>query len=527
MHKKKMKWKQIFSAVLSAILFAGSVTGSMPSGVVHAAENAKEDITETEEKNWYVLGRPMTEEEKEEQRQLIESYRSFSGEIPLEETEMLLPETDSNTAISFLGSETSTVQFSEKLPREYSSVEQGYTPPVRNQGTLGNCWAQAATAMVEISMIKNHVIAADEVNLSESHLIYYICRPVADPLGGTTEDYTGPMNDTVYSMFNNGGFISYTTANLLGWMGPVQEEDFYDYDYLLANHQEVTQLEGLNDTQHAYGNRAAIVVENVEISGREEMKKAIMEYGSLGIHYNSDTKYYNFDYAAQYCDEYKAIDHAVVIVGWNDDFPKENFATTPAGDGAWLVRNSWGTGHGINGYFWLSYYDTSATGVRAYRAVAADKYDNNYRYDRTVNDAGYINGVEEGSIEAVNVFEIQNEQEVLKAVQFGIQWNNSKYSIQVYKNPENAKEPDTGEPLLEEPIQGSRNRAGHYTIDLGKNIELKKGDKIAVSVTFTSDNPLVIPAAQIENYTVSKEGRSMYRINGGEWKQCSEQGAEP
>lgn len=139
-------------------------------------------------------------------------------------------------------------------------------------------------------------------------------------------------------MFNNGGFISYTTANLLGWMGPVQEEDFYDYDYLLANHQEVTQLEGLNDTQHAYGNRAAIVVENVEISGREEMKKAIMEYGSLGIHYNSDTKYYNFDYAAQYCDEYKAIDHAVVIVGWNDDFPKENFATTPAGDGAWLVN---------------------------------------------------------------------------------------------------------------------------------------------------------------------------------------------
>ena len=260
------------------------------------------------------------------------------------------------------------------------------------------------------------------------------------------------------------------------------------------------------------------------VSGREDMKKAIMEYGGLGIHYHSDAKYYNFDYAAQYCDDYKPQDHAVVIVGWNDDFPKENFETTPPGDGAWLVRNSWGTGHGINGYFWLSYYDTTATGNRVYRAVAADKYDNNYRYDKTVNDAGYLDGAEGGSIEAVNVFEIQNEQELLKAVQFGIQWTNLKYSIQIYKNPVNEKEPDTGEPLLEEPIQGSRSRNGHYTIDLGKTIKLKKGDQIAVSVTFTSDNPSVIPAAQIENYAVSKEGRSMYRINDGEWKQCSEEG---
>ena len=221
MHKKRMKWKKNFAAVLSAILFAGSVTGSMPAGMVHAAENAEEVIPEADEKNWYVLGRPMTEEEIEEQRQLIEYYRSFSKEIPQEEAEMLLQETDVNTAISLMSSETDTSQQTAELPREYSSVEQGYTPAIRDQGSLGNCWAQAATALVEISMIKNNVTAAEKVNLSESHLIYYIYRPVADPLGGTTEDYTGPLSDTVYSMFHSGGFISHTTANLLGWMGPV------------------------------------------------------------------------------------------------------------------------------------------------------------------------------------------------------------------------------------------------------------------------------------------------------------------
>ncbi|MGO9018224.1 MAG: C1 family peptidase [Syntrophobacteraceae bacterium] len=57
-------------------------------------------------------------------------------------------------------------------------------------------------------------------------------------------------------------------------------------------------------------------------------------------------------------------DHEVAIIGWNDNFPARNFAEAgfdppPPGDGAWLVRNSWGAWWGNNGCFWLSYYDTS------------------------------------------------------------------------------------------------------------------------------------------------------------------------
>ena len=74
-------WKRFFAAILSAVMIAGSTTGSMSGGMVHAAAV----VTETKEKNWYALGRPMTEEEKEEQYELIEYYRSFLGEIPQEE----------------------------------------------------------------------------------------------------------------------------------------------------------------------------------------------------------------------------------------------------------------------------------------------------------------------------------------------------------------------------------------------------------------------------------------------------------
>lgn len=516
MYKNGMMWKRLLAAVLSVLMTTGSLAGGFAESTVYAAEA---------EDNWYVLGRPMTQEEKDQQLQLIEYYRSFLSDVPPAETEESDPTLTVSMEPAVLMSGAAE-QNDSTLPKAYSSLEQGYTPDIRNQGSLGNCWAHASTACVEISMIKNGVMEAADTDISESHLIYYIHRPVEDPLGGNAGDYNYSIQNNVYDMFNNGGTIGKSTGTLLAWMGPVLEDDFYDYDYLLANHYSPEQVEGLDDVAHAYGERAATVVETIEVplEPRDEMKKAIMEYGALGIHYASSSEYFNADYAAQYCSQYKSADHAVTIVGWNDDFPMENFRTAPAGDGAWLVRNSWGESHGDGGYFWLSYYDKSMSGGRAFKAVAADKYDYNYQYDRAASEFGYLNGVENGTIEAVNIFEIQHEREVLQAVQFAMQWARQNFSIQLYKNPTNAKDPASGEALLTQPIQGIRRHTGKYTVDLGQAIEVQAGDRIAVSVTFSSNNPLMCPAAQIEVYGSSRVGESMYRVNGGDWKDCAEEG---
>ena len=77
--------------------------------------------------------------------------------------------------------------------------------------------------------------------------------------------------------------------------------------------------------------------------------------------------------------------HGVTIVGYNDNFPKTFFLEghQPPGDGAWLVKNSWGGGKsggtnfgswGIDenddgigdGYFWLSYWDCSIQAIETY-----------------------------------------------------------------------------------------------------------------------------------------------------------------
>ena len=76
------------------------------------------------------------------------------------------------TLVGSLGTTTVYAAEASAIPESYSSVEQGYTPAARNQGSFGNCWIYAATACVEISMVKNKVMTAEEVDLSENHLIY-------------------------------------------------------------------------------------------------------------------------------------------------------------------------------------------------------------------------------------------------------------------------------------------------------------------------------------------------------------------
>lgn len=53
------------------------------------------------------------------------------------------------------------------------------------------------------------------------------------------------------------------------------------------------------------------------------------------------------------------LNHAINIVGWDDNFSKDNFKDTPPADGAWIARNSWGADLLDSGYFYISYYDAA------------------------------------------------------------------------------------------------------------------------------------------------------------------------
>ena len=96
-----------------------------------------------------------------------------------------------------------------------------------------------------------------------------------------------------------------------------------------------------------------------------------MENGAMSLSFCSDesspddleqevsSEYYNEETYAQYNPDGMTPNHKVTVVGWDDNYPAENFSITPPGDGAWIIKNSWSDAWGDEGYFYLSYYDTT------------------------------------------------------------------------------------------------------------------------------------------------------------------------
>ena len=121
------------------------------------------------------------------------------------------------------------------------------------------------------------------------------------------------------------------------------------------------------------------------------IKQQIQNYGSVyaslhgGESDSGETNCYNPNTYAKYCDDlstHKA-NHAVSIIGWDDDYSKDNFLENhkPKSNGAWIVRNSWGEDYGDKGTCYVSYEDAniSSHGMQGItKALDVLNYDNKY-----------------------------------------------------------------------------------------------------------------------------------------------------
>ena len=372
--------------------------------------------------------------------------------------------------------EASEIEFLEEVeyPKSYTT---SLLPPLRSQSPYGTCWAHATLALAEINALKKGL--ATEVDFSELHLAYFNSNHVADPLGGLTG-----YSQKNLSSFLDGNNEESAMATLSGWMGLASEER---YPYRSATY---IQSEGLQD-EAAYDDAMHVQGFIKEKATQNSIKKLVTEYGAVGIDYHTPNSYspsystaeYNPDKAA-FCNPTGGSlypNHAVVIVGWDDDFSAGNFTCKPAGNGAWLVRNSWTQGNintkGYAGYFWMSYYEPSMSYyVYALDVESADNYDNNYQY-------GLGGGYDANGGEAyATVFEAHAEGgaygEKIEAVAFYTNNVGAEYSIEIYRNV--TGDESLGTLCPEASVTGIAEYAGYKTVKLPTPVTVAKGEKFAI-----------------------------------------------
>ena len=189
---------------------------------------------------------------------------------------------------------------------------------------------------------------------------------------------------------------------------------------------------------------------------------------------------------AQYTFEKASANHAVTVVGWDDSFSADNWPEDrrPPADGAWIVKNSWGTDWGNEGYFMLSYYDKSLCSVGTFEYVTDES---NLKMDH-IDIKEYDNMPAEiisstlfdVPVYAANVFTMDSDS-VLEYVSALTGDLNTTVTASIYLLDQDAAAPTDGV-LLGKATRTFR-YAGYHRLALDNNLLIPNGSRISIVVS--------------------------------------------
>ena len=410
------------------------------------------------------------------------------------------------------------------FPATYDLRALGFVTPVRNQNPYGSCWTFSAMASLESSALRAGVAGPD---YSEQFLGYF-----------------GYVNQS-QSMV---GFGNYSASNFPDIMD-LGGDDFKAIALLARGTGAVSEISAPHGTTAPSASAPVVrALRNVyyfyydsntryQKASVENIKQALMSHGAVSVGmYAGDPQTGNWDNSpyfnpltyASYIPSGNSdglsvgnANHAVTVVGWNDNYSKDNFnpSNRPTQDGAWIVKNSWGSTWGDNGYFYLSYYDAVLDTGAAYVGGEPATYDVVYQHDPLGWCSSYSpSGMVNNTAWIANVYTATVET-TLSAVSFYAGGVGNSYVIYVYRDVLGG--PTSGTLMVDGQI-GSQRAPGYYTIPLSSPVTLSAGQKFSVVVRLTTPGygyPVAVEK-RIANYSdkiSAAPGQSYISANGTTW----------
>lgn len=357
------------------------------------------------------------------------------------------------------------------LPASYNLVDYGLVTSVKNQADTGTCWAHAALGAAESSLIKDG-LASKKTDFSEAHLVWFsqgLNTEASDPLYG---DPAGIGT----KCYDYGGNNSWAVGALSSWMGTANEGSYAN----VTKRPQIDQSKRYDSTFHLQKSVS------FDPSDRASIKSYLMSNGALTIAYCHDfaSSYYNESKYAYYYNGSADSNHAITLVGWDDNFNKSNFKIAPPGNGAWIVKGSWGADYGKDGYYYISYYDTSLCEIASMELEKTDNYGKVYQHSlRQYASLSANQNASDKRITGASVF-TSTSGNPLTAVSFYTAEASVPYTISIYKDVA-ANNPMSGTLLYSQ--TGKASYAGYHTIKLNKEVVVPKKSRFSVCVSLEKE----------------------------------------